>query len=140
MPFQDIVQEYEANGRISQHSVDRLRTTIRSDDPFDAITVATDCAVFDLVPDIARCLDDSDSMVRWNAAGSLFTRFRIPLRVDKAFDLAMHDEDSTVRIIALCGLGELLPKLDRHQQREAASLLLSTFRNENASLGERSAA
>jgi hypothetical protein len=127
----DIVREFQRHGRISQRSIKKLRDALLSDDPFEAITVATDCCILELTPEIARCLDSSDEMIRWNAAGSIYTRFRLPRNIDKGIKLASSDESTMVRAIALCGLGEVLPIIsDKALRQKIASLLLSTFQNQ----------
>ncbi len=132
MRFNDVVHEYENHGRLSNRSVARLRDGLREADPFEAITVATDCAVFELAPEIAHCLDSTDPMVRWNAVGALFTRFRVPIRLEQLIGMAESDPDSMVRAIALCGVGEMLPKApDEATSRRMATLLISTLENDD---------
>jgi|YelNatPaOPRAMG01_1025707.scaffolds.fasta_scaffold223902_2 HEAT repeat protein len=136
MSLSSIWEEFEANGRLSQRSIHALREALHSANPYEAITVATDCGERELIPDILPCLDSPDPMVRWNAIASLYTRFRVPERLDTLLRLATEDEDTgVVRAIAITGIGETLPKVkDPHMRRKMAELLMSTF--ENSSLYE----
>lgn len=128
MGLSALTDEYENNGRLSRRSIQLLSDRLLSDDPYEAITVSTDCAAFELVPKIAKSLDSPDPMVRWNAVASLHTRFRVPDCIEKTLKMASEDEDTMVRAIALHGVGEMLPIIrDQSLRRKMASLLITTL-------------
>jgi len=131
MSLSRIWEEFEANGRLSQRSIRELREALHSADPYDAITVATDCGERELVPDILLCLDSPDPMVRWNAIASIYTRFRVPERLDTLIRLATEEDSIMVRAVAIESIGQTLPKVkDPHLRRKMAELLMSTFEND----------
>ncbi len=136
MDLEDVKREYQVNGRISRRSIGILKELIRGDDPYSAITVAGDCAAFDASPEIGLCLDSEDSMVRWNAAGVLFTRFRQPDLGDRCLELAKSDPDTLVRAIALCGIGEILHKVTNFQLRAQMATTLLQSLNDASELPE----
>jgi len=105
----DVWTEYQERGRLSGPSMARLREILRSgSDPYKAITVAGDCGAFALAEDIATHLRHPDAMVRWNAAGVLFTRFRIASLASRCLEMVDNEKDEIARGVAITGLGELL--------------------------------
>lgn len=131
MSLNDIMQEYLSNGRLSRQAVGELRKLLASDNPYDAITAACDTGTCELSSAIAANLNSADDMVRWNAAASLFTRFRDKKYVRECINLATKDNDTNVRSIALVGLGELLPFIDEEDLRRlVSSILLSVLMDE----------
>lgn len=126
---EQIWHEYEKNGRLSGKAMLALKGLLReSDDPFDMITLAGDTAAFQLSHEIVPYLNSEDTMVRWNAAGVLFCRFRDVRFAHNCLDLLEHESDTMVRGIVLCGAGELLPLLeDTFLQKELARKLRRVF-------------
>ena len=129
MRLDEIRLEFETSGRIGGDALASLRHLLRtSGDPYEAITVAGDCGAFALATDLANHLDHRDPMVRWNAAGVLFTRFRDPTFAARCLEMAVDENDEIARGVALAGLGELLPKMKDHELRQRmASTLVSVF-------------
>ena len=137
----DIQVEFEITGRLSKSSIEKLKQLILSDDPYSAITVATDCGTFALAPVIAQATNSEDSMVRWNAIGALLTRFRLPEYADLGFEFALTEPDEMVRNIALVGLGEVLPDVkDNSLANAIAHYLIKVFQNEEEDILARGAA
>ncbi|MCI0552498.1 MAG: HEAT repeat domain-containing protein, partial [Anaerolineae bacterium] len=93
----EIETEFEVNGRLSKSAIEKLEQLILSDDPYSAITVATDCGIFALAPAIAQTISSQDPMVRWNAIGALLTRFRLSEYAELGFELVLTDPDEMVR-------------------------------------------
>ena len=133
MNAEQITDEYRINGRISGKAMLSLRSLLReSDDPYAAITLAGDVAAFQLAEEIATHLSSEDSMVRWNAAGVLFTRFRDVRFSRLCVELLDKETNTVVRGILMAGAGELLPLIeDRLLQRQLASRLLHTLEAED---------
>ena len=88
------------------------------DDPYAIITLAGDTAAFQLAAEIVPHLSSTDPMVRWNAAGVLFTRLRDVHSAKLCADLLDRETDNMVLGIALAGAGELLPLLDDRELRD----------------------
>jgi hypothetical protein len=131
MNLYDITREFDENGSLSNDSLGKLKEALQGVDPYQAITVVTDCGLKQFAPCIAKLLRSKNSMVRWNALGSLFTRFKWTENVDMAIDMASSDPDSMVRSMALCSLGEILPLLvDPHIREDASRILIDTLENE----------
>jgi len=131
MTLEEIQDEYDRRGRLSNEALSELRRYLRSADPYTAITVTADCAATDLSDDLLACLESSDQMVRWNAAAALFTRFRSTEYVEACKGMAVGDQSSMVRAVALCGIGEVLPYIkSRGESGQLAALLLETFLQE----------
>ncbi len=129
MTAAEIGDEYRRNGRISGSAMVSLRRLLReSADPYGAITLAGDVAAFQMADDIAPHLASTDSMVRWNAVGVLFTRFRDVRLSRLCCELLDAETDTMVRGIALMGAGELLPIIeDQDLRQRLASRLLQTL-------------
>ena len=141
MTLQEIIEEYERNGRLSRRAVTKLRHGIRSDDPFSAITVAVDTGTQELAEAIADCLSSQDAMVRWNAAAALFTRLRLSQYADRCYEMAATDPDELVKNVCLVGAGELLPLVsDRTLRLKLAQLIHRVFTDESAFPEDRTAA
>ena len=125
MTAAEISDEYQRNGRISGKAMLSLRALLReSNDPYAAITLAGDVGAFQLADDIAPHIDSADSMVRWNAAGVLFTRFRDVRLSRLCLELLDRESDTLVRGIALMGAGELLPLLEDQELRQGLATKL----------------
>lgn len=141
MNLEDIISEYEANGRLSRRATERLRELTLGCDAYSAITVAADCGAFAVSPEIASALNANDEMVRWNAVAALFTRFRNFEYGHICLQLAKEDPSMMVRSMALCGLGEILFDVNNPRLRkDMASLLLETFNNKDEEQSLREAA
>lgn len=141
MDLTSIEDEYERNGRISRQSASGLRIAVLASDPYSAITVAADTGAVELADAIAECLGSDDGMVRWNAAATLFTRFRTVTYADRCYELAVADPDSMVRSICLVGAGELLPLVtDEVLRARFAQLIDRVVNDESACPEDRSAA
>jgi hypothetical protein len=126
--LEEIEAEYARNGRLSRRSIVDLRTLILDGDSYTAISTAADCGVFEAEEEIARSLDSEDPMVRWIAAATLFTRFRLSAFAGRCLEFAREDPDSMVRNISLSGLGELLPYVkDLSLKRSMAQFLLEVL-------------
>ena len=133
MDAEQIWDEYAENKILGGKAMLSLKKLLReSDDPYSIITLAGDTAAFQLGPEIVPHLQSLDDMVRWNAAGVLFTRFRDIHYARLCYDLMEHETDRVVLGIALAGLGELLPLLeDKALQALFAKKLLDVFNNNN---------
>lgn len=132
MSPENILTEFELHGRLSRRAVSELHTLLRSDDPFRAITVAADTGCLEVASQVAECLSSSDAMVRWNAAATLFTRFRCKNYARQCLDLALNDPDEIVRTICLVGIGEIITIIKNDDiVEEAAGQLLRVFYDEN---------
>jgi HEAT repeat protein len=128
MSLESIQSEYDRHGQLPRIAVLELQSLLLSDDPYSAITVAADTACLELSPQIAKCLTSADPIVRWNAAATLFTRFRANQFANQCLDMVESERDEMVRSVALVGLGELLPSMDgHHYRRRAAADLLEVF-------------
>jgi hypothetical protein len=129
MSAAEIGAEYHRNGRLSDKAMLSLRALLEeSDDPYAAITLAGDVGAFRLADDIVPHLASADSMVRWNAVGVLFTRFREVRFSRLCCELLDKESDTMVRGIALMGAGELLPIIeDQDLRQRLASKLLQTL-------------
>src|SRR5206468_3383435 len=101
MSIGDIQSEFDQHGRLSRQAVTELQALLLSDDPYSAITVAADTGCFEVSPQIAECLTSPDPMVRWNAAATLFTRFRANQFASQCLDLVEKERDEMVRSVAL---------------------------------------
>ncbi len=113
MNCDDIWQEYESNGRLSGRAMLALKRLLReSHDPYSSITLAGDTAAFQLAHEIVPHISSRDPMVRWNAVGVLFTRFRDVRYASLCLELLEQESDHLVLAIALAGAGELLPLLE----------------------------
>ncbi len=126
MNAKEIDEEYRKSGRISGSAMSSLRAMLRDgDDPYLAITLAGDVAAFQLAEDIALHLSSDDPMVRWNAAGVLFTRFRDVRFAQSCLDMLNRESDTIVRAVTLAGAGELLPFVEEGKlQKQLATRLL----------------
>jgi hypothetical protein len=141
MTIKDISEEYDSNGRLSRRAVGELRQMLLSNDPYEAISLTADLGCIELSAEIGNNLTSTDSMVRWIAAATLFTRFRKIDYIAQCFEMAKDESDEMVRSIALVGLGELLVFENRPlQKRQYARLLLDTLLDENQYPPFRSAA
>jgi len=129
MTQDEIWDEYVTNKTVSGKALLALKQMLReSDDPYSVITLAGDVAAFQLADDIAVHLDHQDPMVRWNAAGVLFTRFRDVRFAARCLKMLNEDSDELVQGILLRGLGQLLPLVqDKGLQRRMAQQLLNVF-------------
>ena len=141
MSVDDIQSEFNLHGKLSRRAVFELQSLLLSDDAYCAITVAADTGCSEVAPQVVQCLSSADPMIRWNAAATLFTRFRANQYAAQCLDLVEKEQDEIVRSVALVGLGELLPSMeDRDSQRRGASDLLTVFRNDSEYPEVRSAA
>jgi hypothetical protein len=133
MNAEQIRAEYQKNGRISGKAMTSLRALLReSDDPYAAITLTGDVGAFQLAEDIVPYLRSADSMLRWNAAAVLFTRFREVRLGRQCLELLNRELDTLVRGVALVGAGELLPLIEnRLLQQQLASKLLKVMEAED---------
>jgi hypothetical protein len=127
------LDEYEQHGRLLPDTIKRLIHTITSsNNPFDAISAAADTACFHAAEAVSRRLHDSDPMVRWIAAATLFTRFRNPRWFAECLDMAANETDTVVRSVCLVGVGELLPLVEDCKLRtKGAELLLKILSDES---------
>ena len=120
MSVDDIQSEFNLHGKLSRRAVFELQSLLLSDDAYCAITVAADTGCSEVAPQVVQCLSSADPMIRWNAAATLFTRFRANQYAAQCLDLVEKEQDEIVRSVALVGLGELLPSMeDRDSQRRA---------------------
>lgn len=132
MSIEAIRSEFDRRGQLSRQAVNELRSLLLSDDPYSAIAVAADSGCSEVSPQIAECLSSADPMVRWNAAATLFTRFRANQFANLCLDLVEKERDEVVRSVALVGLGELLLSTDDHEfKRRAAAEILSVFNDQS---------
>lgn len=132
MSIDAVQSEFDRHGQLSRQAVIELQSLLLSDDPYGAITVAADTGCFEVSPQIAQCLTSSDPMVRWNAAATLFTRFRANQYATQCLELVEKEPDEIVKSVALVGLGELLPSVDDHDfQNGAAAVLLRVFNDQS---------
>lgn len=134
MNAEQIKDEYQRNGRISGRAMGSLRALLRESggDPYTAITLAGDVGAFQVANDILPHPNSEDGMVRWNAAGVLFTRFRDARLAGLCLELLSRELDTMVRGILLVGAGELLPFLeDERLQKQLAARLLETVETED---------
>lgn len=141
MQLKDILTEYEERGVVSKEAIEVLRSHLRGSDPYDAITVAADCGVFDVSEELVECLKSHNPMVRWNATAALFTRLRNPYYAHRCQEIANSETDEMVRSVALCGLGEILNSVsDRSLQRQMSLTLIRVFEDDSELLELRGAA
>ncbi len=129
----EIAEAFATTGRLTEHQKTALRVALRGPaNPFTAITTAADCGAAVLAGDILPHLTHADPMVRWNAAGVLFTRFRIAAFAAKCLQMVDTEPDEEVRAIAICGLGELLPRVENVVLRnEMANRLCAILSDKN---------
>ncbi len=133
MNLEVIREELEINGRLSRKSIGLLRQMILSDNPFSAISLATDCALFSLAPEIAKCVNHETEIVRWMATSALLNRFRLVDHVDIGIYQAQYDPSTVVQGTAFTGIGEVLPDVkDKNKSRLIAELLLKEFEDDHA--------
>ena len=121
MTADEIKVEFERNKKLSPRAMRELTNLIASDDPFAAITVAADIGCVEVAGIIAKGLSSTDAMVRWNAAATLFTRFRAQRYINECLELAKNELDEVVRSVSLVGLGEFLPLTSDKSYRHAAA-------------------
>lgn len=122
----DIIKEFNANGRVSLRTIQQLHKEIESGpDIATAIELATDLCLFELIEVIASRFRDPNELVRWNALESVLTRFRQPRDVEEVLRIAQNDPSAMVRGVALSGLGEVFGRIgDRAIRRRIVELLV----------------
>jgi HEAT repeat protein len=136
-----IEDQCRASGSLPSAYLEALAEHLQGEDPYRAITVAGDCGARQLADLLAGCLAHADEMVRWNAVGVLFTRWHDARFAADCYRLAISDPDGLVRMIALSGLGELLPHVaDASLRRQMAGLLVEVFEDDQQLLVDRGTA
>jgi hypothetical protein len=145
MNTKELYDEFEQQGRLLGKSIQLLKNDLSrtGDTPLSrsAIAVATDCGVWQLIPDVAKYLDSDVPSLRWQAVCSIIGRFRDTRYAEKALEMIRTDEDYLVKPALLASIGELLPLLDsRELQVRIADLLWSTFKDLNTAGSLRDAA
>lgn len=141
MQLEDVVTEYEKKGALSKKAIEFLKSELQGPDPYPVITVVSDCGVFEASEELSKCLESDDRMVRWNATAALFTRLRNPYYAQECYDLATRDPDVLVRVVALCGVGEILRSVsDKSLQQRMAGTLIRAFEDDSELLEIRGAA
>ena len=128
----DVEAEFDRTGRLSPRAISALRLALTSTNPYEAISVAADTWCIELSMEIAQCLSSTDTMTRWNAAATLFTRFKSKEHSDLCMFSANNEHDELVRVVALVGLGEILPLMENLEiQNSIASYLYKVFSDES---------
>ena len=117
-----------------------LKTLLReTEDPYSVITLAGDTAAFQLTgeEEIVPHLKSEDPMVRWNAAGVLFTRLRDVHFAGFCLELLARETNNMVIGIALNGQGAVAADRGPGASGSSRAKTLGGFRGEESGLPRR---
>ena len=127
----DIRDEFFDNGnKISAQSMQDLIWHLENDpSPDRAISLATDARLMELVPLIAKHLDNEDDFIRELTVGCVVGRLKLAEYAEKALNMAQEESDGGPRTIAISSLGAVINKVDPILQQQIASHLYSVIIN-----------
>lgn len=129
----DIRDEFFDEGKLSAQSIKDLIWHIENDQsPDRAISLVTDAyltngSLGNLIPMIAKHLDNEDDFIRELTVGCIVGRIKLPDYAEKAFNMAKEDPDSGTRILATSSLGAILNKVNLALQKQISTYLYEVF-------------
>lgn len=126
----DLRDEFFDNDKLSAQSIKDLIWHIENDvDPRAAISLVTDARLMNLVPLVAKHLDNEDDFIRQLTVGCVVGRLAIAEYAEKALNMAQADPEDGPRVIAISSLGAVINKTAPELKKQIAHYLYNVVTN-----------
>lgn len=126
--------------RLSPETIKDLAWHLENDDdPHMAIVLATDAKLKQLSSLIVKHLDHEDWFIRERTIGCILDRLKLAEYAEKGLVMAQHDEDESVRNMAVFSLGPVMNKVPFVLAQKIASHILEVFQHHECKVDRDSA-